>query len=158
VPPSVSPSGGRTPDPPGNQLLPVPSYGHSVVMDMARRHPYELSRSCKTNHEWLFLLLNELRKHDTRWGLNWKRGNAGDMSSDIISYNPTNRPDEGNGQVYIFDVVGAECEANNPTFNDVTQHTWASRGDSACGSGTYCVKWTLQPYLGAGFPAIIAKP
>ena len=127
-------------------------------MDVARRYPGQLSRACKTNHEWLFILLNELRKHDSRWGLNWKRGNVGDMSSDIVSYNPTSGPDEGNGQVYIFDVIGAECERNAPTFIDQTQGTWASRGNSACASGTYCVKWTLQPYLVAGFPAIIAKP
>jgi hypothetical protein len=158
APPSVQPSGGRAADPPGNQLLPVPSYGESVVMDTARRYPGQLARACKTNHEWLFLLLNALRSHDTRWGLNWKRGNAGDMSSDIVSYNPTNRPDEGNGQVYIFDVIGAECEQNNPTFTDQTQGTWAVRDNPACASGTYCVRWTIQPYMQAGFPAIIAKP
>ena len=157
-PPSVLPSGGRAADPPGNQLLPVPGYGESVVMEAARRYPGQLARACKNNHEWLFLLVNALRAHDTRWGLNWKRGNAGDMSSDIVAYNPTNRPDEGNGQVYIFDVIGAECEANRPTFIDGTPGTWAARGDAMCGAGTYCVKWTLQPYMQAGFPAIIAKP
>lgn len=157
-PPAVTPSGGRAADPPPGQLLPVPGYGESVVMDVARRYPGQLARACKTNHEWLFILLNELRKYDSRWGLNWKRGNAGDMSSDVVSYNPTNGPDEGNGQVYIFDVIGAECEANRPTFIDGTQATWAARGNPMCGAGTYCVKWTIQPYLGAGFPAIIAKP
>lgn len=157
-PPQVSPSGGRAADPPPGQLLPVPGYGESVVNDVARRYPGQLARACKTNHEWLFILLNELRKYDSRWGLNWKRGNAGDMSSDVVSYNPTNGPDEGNGQVYIFDVIGAECEANRPTFIDGTQATWAARGNPMCGAGTYCVKWTLQPYLQAGFPAIIAKP
>jgi hypothetical protein len=157
-PPQVSPSGGRAPNPPPGQLLPVPGYGESVVMETARRYPGQLSRACKTNHEFLFILLNELRKHDSRWGLNWKRGNAGDMSSDIVSYNPTSGPDEGNGQVYIFDVIGAECEGNHPTFGDATPATWAARGKSACAPGTYCVRWTLQPYLQAGFPAIIAKP
>jgi hypothetical protein len=157
-PPQVSPSGGRAADPPGGQLLPVPGYGESVVMDVARRYPGQLARACKTNHEFLFILLNELRKYDSRWGLNWKRGNAGDMSSDVVAYNPTNGPDEGNGQVYIFDVIGAECEANRPTFIDGTQATWAARGNPMCGAGTYCVKWTLQPYLQAGFPAIIGKP
>jgi hypothetical protein len=55
-------------------------------------------------------------------------------------------------------VIGAECEANRPTFIDTTQTTWAARGNSLCAAGTYCVKWTLQPYLQAGFPAIIGKP
>lgn len=158
APPSILPSGGRTPDPSGSQLLPVPSYGESVVLETARRYPGELSRACKTNHEFLFLLLNALRARDTRWGLNWKRGNTGDMSSDVVTYNPTNRPDEGNGQVYLFDVIGAECEQNRPTFIDTTATTWAARGNPICGAGTYCVKWTLQPYLQAGFPAIISKP
>lgn len=154
TPPPGGGGGQRTPNPPPGQLLPVPSYAPAVIDDMARRYPGQLSRSCKTNHEWLFLLLRELRTRDTRWGLNWKRGDARQgMSSDIISYNPTDQPDEGNGQVYIFDVIGAECEGNYPTFNDVTQHTWAFRGDPACGGGTYCTKWTLQPYLQAGFPA-----
>lgn len=157
-PPAGSPSpvprsggGGRTPNPPPGQLLPVPGYGASVVQEVAARYPAQLARSCKNNHEWLFLLVHELRKHDTRWGLNWKRGHEGSMSSDIVSYNPTSGPDEGNGQVYIFDVVGAECEGNYPTFHDATGETWAARGDSACAAGTYCTRWTIQPYLRAGF-------
>jgi hypothetical protein len=151
---TVNVPGLRMPDPPLGQLLPVPAYAEGVINDMARRYPGELSRSCKNNHEWLFLLLRELRTRDARWGLNWKRGDRNQgMSSDIISYNPTSGPDQDNGQVYIFDVIGAECEQNYPTFNDVTQHTWAFRGDPACGPGTYCTKWTIEPYLRAGFPA-----
>jgi hypothetical protein len=150
--PNSPPTGRRAPNPPSGQLLPVPGYGASVVQDMARRYPGELARSCKDNHDWLFRLVYELRTHDTRWGLNWKRGHAGSMSTDIVSYNPTDGPDEGNGQVYIFDVIGAECEGNYPTFNDVTGPTWAARGDSACSPGTYCTRWTIEPYLRAGFP------
>lgn len=154
--PGVTPSPGtRAPDPAPGTLLPVPAYAKAVVEDMARRYPAQLARSCKTNHEWLFLLVNELRKYDTRWGLNWKRGDTRQgMSSDIVAYNPSNQPDEGNGKVYIFDVVGAECERNFPTFNDATAHTWSFAGDPMCGGGTFCTKWTLQPYLQAGFPAI----
>jgi hypothetical protein len=147
-------AGPRTPDPPAGTLLPIPAYAPGVVRDMARRYPAELSRACKTNHEWLFLLLRELRKYDTRWGLNWKRGDVRQgMSSDIVSYNPTDQPDEGNGKVYIFDVIGAECEGNFPTFGDSTPVTWASAGHPACGVGTFCTKWTLEPYIKAGFPA-----
>jgi hypothetical protein len=142
-------SGPRTPDPAPGQLLPVPDYGWQVVQDMARAYPQQLSRACKTNHEFLYLLLRELRRRDSRWGLNWKRGNTGDMSSDIIAYNPTDAPDEGNGRVYIFDVIGAECEANRPGWIDQTAVT-----RSGCSSSTeWCTRWTLQPYLQAGFPA-----
>jgi hypothetical protein len=152
-----SPGGNRAPNPPPGQMLPVPAYGEQVVMAMAQRYPAQLARSCKTNHEWLFMLLNELRKIDTRWGLNWKRGNAGQMSTDVLAYNATDQPDEGNGKVYLFDVIGAECEANRPVFINQTAVTWASAGNPICGSGTFCTKWTLQPYLQAGFPAISAN-
>jgi hypothetical protein len=147
-------AGPRTPNPPAGTLLPIPAYAAGVVQDMARRHPAELARACKTNHDWLFLLLRELRRYDTRWGLNWKRGDIRQgMSSDILAYNPTDQPDDGNGRVYIFDVIGAECEGNYPTFGDATPVTWASAGHPACGVGTFCTKWTLEPYLRAGFPA-----
>ena len=141
----------RAPDPPPGQLLPIPPYAQGVVFDMARRFPAQLRRACKNNHEWLFLLVRELRQYDSRWGLNWKRGNAGDMSTDIVAYNPTHLPDEGNGQVYLFDVIFAECEVNAPSFGNATHETWAARGNPACGAGTYCTKWTLEPFIRAGF-------
>ena len=148
-------AGPRTPNPPPGVLLPIPAYAEAVVKDMARRYPAELARACKTNHDWLFLLLRELRRIDTRWGLNWKRGDVRQgMSSDILAYNPNDQPDEGNGKVYIFDVIGAECEGNFPTFGDSTPVTWASAGHPACGVGTFCTKWTLEPYLRAGFAAV----
>jgi hypothetical protein len=148
-------AGPRTPDPPAGTLLPIPAYAAGVVQDVARRYPAELARACKTNHDWLFILLRELRKFDTRWGLNWKRGDIRQgMSSDIVAYNPTDQPDHDNGRVYIFDVIGAECEGNFPTFGNSTPVTWASAGHPACGVGTFCTKWTLEPYLRAGFPAV----
>ena len=153
--PGIRPSpGNRAPNPPPGQLLPVPAYGEAVVMAMAKKYPAQLARACKNNHEFLFLLLNEFRQYDTRWGLNWKRGNTGSMSTDILAYNPTDQPDEGNGKVYIFDVIGAECEGNFPTFGNATPVTWAAAGNPICGAGTFCTKWTLQPYLQAGLPAI----
>ena len=145
-------SGPRTPDPAPGQLLPLPDYAHNLVMEAARRFAGPLSRACKTNNEYLFLLLQELRRFDTRWGLNWKRGDRNQgLSSDIVSYNPTALPDDGNGRVYLFDVVGAECEANTPSFNNVTAATWAAQGNPACAAGTYCTRWTLEPYIAAGF-------
>lgn len=141
----------RAPDPPPGQLLPLPYYGEAIVYETARLYPGQLARACKNNHEFLFLLVRELRKRDSRWGLNWKRGNVGDMSTDIVTYNPTHLPDEGNGQVYLFDVIFAECEVNAPSFGNATDATWAARGNPACGAGTYCTKWTLQPYINAGF-------
>lgn len=146
------PGGGtRTPNPPPGQLLPAPTYGQSVVDVVSRQYAGDLANACNSR-AYLFRLLNALRQRDTRWGLNWKRGHAGSLSTDVITYNPTDRPDEGESRVYLFDVVGAICEGNYPTFHDVTAVTWASRGNPICGS-EWCARWTIQPYLAAGFPA-----
>jgi len=142
--------GPRTPDPPPGQLLPAPGYGPAVVDDVARRFPGDLANACGSR-TWLFRVIHELRRRDSRWGANLKRGHQG-LSTDIVAYNPTNLPDQGNGQVYIFDIISAICEGNFPTWQDVTAHTWAARGDPLCAPGTYCVKWTLEEYLAAGFP------
>jgi hypothetical protein len=152
-------SGPRTPDPPPGVDLPAPAYAEAVVMDMGRRHAAELRRASNgecgpKNFDWLFLLVRELRQRDSRWGLNWKRGHVGELSTDIIAYNPSNGPDEGNGRVYLFDVIGAICEGNYPAFDSsTTAKTWPFRGDPGCAPGTYCTRWTIQPYLAAGFPA-----
>jgi hypothetical protein len=144
-------NGPRTPNPPRGQRLPVPDYGLDVVLETAAMYPQELRRACKDDHRWLFHLVENLRKRDSRWGLNWKRGDQNQgMSSDVVSYNPSEDEDEGNGAVYIFDVLRAECEENTPGFSNITAATWAAAGNPLCGHDTYCVKWTLQPYLAAG--------
>lgn len=155
-----NPSGGgigpRTPDPAPGQLLPLPGYGAEIARSMASAYRGDLQNSCREhggNNVWLFRLLAELRKRDSRWGLNDKRGNRGDMSQDIITYNPTGRPDNGESQVYLVDTISGHC-GNNPDWNwtDVTAATWAARGSSACGT-EWCARWTIDAYLRAGFPA-----
>jgi hypothetical protein len=152
---SLEGSGQRTPNPPPNQLLPMPSYGPAVVDQVARTYRSDLAVACHHNTTWLFKLVRELRKYDTRWGLNWKRGHPGTMSVDIITYNPSSDPDEGAQEVYLVDVIGAVCEGNDEGFNweGVTRVTWAAgkNGDPAC-ANRYCAQWTLQPYLRAGYP------
>ncbi|MGQ0734580.1 MAG: hypothetical protein ACT4QD_13110 [Acidobacteriota bacterium] len=148
-------SGGpRTPDPAPGQLLPVPGYGASVVQSVAGQFPGDLFNSCREhggNNNFMFRVLSELRKRDSRWGLNDKRGQAGDLSQDIISYNPTNRPDNGESQIYLFDIIFSHC-GSNPGWNwaDVTAATWAGRGSSACGT-EWCARWTIDAYVRAGF-------
>jgi hypothetical protein len=147
-------SGPRTPDPPPGQLLSLPGYGAAVVDDVARRFPGELAAACGTR-TWLYRVLHELRRRDSRWGLNYKRGHAGALSTDIITYNGTNRPDNGEPQVYLVDIISAICEGNFPTWNSApTDVTWNAglAGDPACGT-RYCAMWTIDPYLAAGFPA-----
>jgi hypothetical protein len=143
--------GPRTPDPEPGTRLPVPDYGLDVVLSTASMYPNELRNACKDDHRFLFHLVEELRKIDSRWGLNWKRGDPNQgMSTDVVAYNPSDQPDEGNPRVYLFDVLRAECELNQPGWSDITAGTWGSRGNSLCGAGTYCTMWTLEPYLKAG--------
>jgi hypothetical protein len=141
-------SGARTPDPAPGQRLPVPGYGASVVEQLAARYNGDLQNSC-TEHGgtnvFMFRVLQALRAIDSRWGLNWKRGNRGDLSQDIVTYNYGSGPDEDTTNVYIFDIIGGHCgNRAYPTWIDQTQ---ATRNAGTIG------RWTLQPYLRAGFAA-----
>ena len=145
---SVGGTGNRTPNPPSPtppNYIPLPNRG-AVVDEMARLYPNELRNSCVEhggNNVWLFRLVERLRREDTRWGLNWKRANVGDMSQDVITYNYGPEADEGTLWVHAVDVIGGHCGPNpGPTWNDVT--VLFSTG----------ARWTLQPYLQAGFPLV----
>jgi hypothetical protein len=135
--------GPRTPDPPPGQMLPLPGYGASVVASVAAAYPHDLANSCVEaggNNRWLFRVVQALRQHDSRWGLNWKRMVVGDMSQDYVTYNFGAGPDEGTTNVYAIDVIASHC--GNPSWS------WLDETDPN-GAGA---KWTLQPYLAAGFP------
>ena len=72
------------------------------------------------------LVVDTLRTHDTRWGYNWKRGNVGDPSMDVIDYHFGAGRDEGSTEVYIIDIIGGHCGSNpSPGWNDVTGATAA---------------------------------
>ena len=137
---NIGGSGPRTPDPPPGEMLPIPPYGASVVQSVAAAYPGDLANSCATN-TWLFRVVQALRQRDSRWGLNWKRMVVGDMSQDVVTYNFSAEPDEGTTNVYAFDVIVGHC-GHNPGWN------WLNITDPN-GAGA---KWTLQPYLAAGFP------
>jgi hypothetical protein len=160
TPTAATPSaaGPRTADPPPGTLLPMPSYAAAVVADMGRRYASDLAAhtgpNCKSQNSWLFKLLRELRLRDTRWGLNWKRGWAGSFSTDVITYNPTNLPDDQAKQIYLADVISAECERNSPVFNweAVTNETWrADTLNPGLCANRFCAAWTVAPYLAAGY-------
>jgi hypothetical protein len=168
-PAPVPPGGGnRTPDPvpgqpgtffhDGEYLLPVPAYGRDVVNALAAAFPGEAAAARPSecpggNNRFLFRVLQELRKRDTRWGLNYKRGNAPTLSEDIITYNGTNRPDNGESHVWLTDIVGGACFGGVPVWRDVSLvGTWDQKGQSYCGT-TYCARWNIDPYLAAGYPA-----
>jgi hypothetical protein len=151
--------GPRTPDPEPGQIIPRASlsYLRSTVEQVASAYPHVLADSCGSRaHNFVNLLLRELRKRDSRWGWNIKRGNEG-PSHDIVAFNPTNRPDEGETQIYLFDVISSHdtnCDGSGrpaPNWTDVTDATWSAGAAGAC-SNRYCARWTLQPYVQAGYP------
>jgi hypothetical protein len=138
--------GARTPNPPSPSppnYLPLPNRS-AVVAEMARLYPNDLRNSCAEhggNNVWLFRLVQRLRQEDTRWGLNWKRANVGDMSQDVVTYNFGSQADEGTRQVHVVDVIGGHCGGNpGPAWIDQTV-LWSTGA-----------MWTLQPYRNAGFP------
>ena len=112
---------------------------------MGRIYAADLRNSCVEhggNNVWLFRLVQRLRQEDTRWGLNWKRNRVGDMSQDVVTYNYGPESDEGTLFVHVVDVIGGHCGSNpGAVWIDQTQ-LW-----------TTGAKWTLQPYLNAGYPA-----
>ena len=96
----------------------------------------------------MFEAVRRLRAIDNRYGLNWKRGNYGDLSQDIVTYNASSNPDEGarSPNIYIVDIIGGHC-GSNPDAAWINQ-TQATRDAGAIGI------WTLIPYLDAGNPVV----
>ncbi|CAN5820816.1 hypothetical protein BH24ACI4_BH24ACI4_32280 [soil metagenome] len=123
------PPGGRTPNPPPGGRLPLPNM-YSVVAQVAAQYPQALRNSCQhAGGTWEFMdrVVNALRAHDTRWGYNWKRGNVGDPSMDVVDYNWGSGPDEGSTNVYIIDIIVGHCGGDpSPGWGDVTDVTLSS--------------------------------
>jgi hypothetical protein len=129
----------RTPDPADGERLPLPDMS-GVVQQVASQYPDALRSSCQDHGgSWEFLdrVVDELRRHDTRWGYNWKRGNVGDPSKDVVDYHWGAGGDENSTDVYIIDVVIGHCGDNpSPGWGDVTGATfgggsigrWTARG------------------------------
>jgi len=142
-------TGFRAPDPAPGTRLPLPNR-LNVVQRVQARFPFEFVHSCPTEHRgdtntFLFELVRELRREDSRWGLNWKRGNRGDMSQDIITYNYGSESDEDTTQVYIVDIMFGHCGNPSPGWIDQTEVT---RQNGTIG------RWTLLPYLDRGYPVV----
>jgi hypothetical protein len=124
-------------------MLPLPDES-DLVDALAAERPDLLEQSCVNdggNNEFLFELVRRLRARDVRWGLNWKRGNVGDMSQDVVDYFWAQGDPEGRTEVYIIDVIGGHCPGpgdppSTPAWTDVTE---ATRLGGTIG------RWTLQP-------------
>lgn len=147
-------TGPRTPNPAPGHRLPIPAYAVRVVSEVAAANPADVLFSCveaarypgipQGTNQFMFKVLRELRKYDTRWTLNWKRGNVGDLSQDIINYNFGPMPDEGTTDVHIIDIISGHC-GPRPDWTFIDQTDATARG-GAIGRGT------LLPYLNAGYP------
>ena len=123
--PSPAPAANRAADPPEGHRLPLPDMA-GVTAEVGARHPDALRGSCG-NWEFMDLLVDELRRHDTRWGYNWKRGNVGDPSHDVIAYHWGGGHDEGSTEVYLIDVIAGHCGDNpSPSWFDVTDATYGA--------------------------------
>jgi hypothetical protein len=117
---------------------------HSVLTEgaraMAAQYAGDLRNSCG-NTNWVFKLLRHLRSIDTRFGMNYKRGQIGDLSQDVILYNFADVPNEQAiaRHVYGWDVISQHCGGNPTWFNgDITNANGAAR-------------WTILEYLMAGY-------
>jgi hypothetical protein len=119
----------RAPDPEEGGRLPLPDMAATVAR-LASEHEDDFRNSCQDHGgSWDFmdLVVDELRRHDTRWGYNWKRGNVGDASKDVIDYHWGRGDDEGSTDVYIIDIIGGHCGGSPyPLWNDVTDATFGS--------------------------------
>jgi hypothetical protein len=141
----------RVPDPAPGTALPVPAYARDVVFQVAAQYRGDLLRSC-SNNIWLFRLVEELRKRDKRWGLNWKRANIGDMSTDILTYNWGDQPDEGTPKMRAWDVIAGHCGPNpGPNFDEKTDPAPPDYNGPEKNGRPYSALWTLIPYIEAGF-------
>lgn len=84
---------------------------------------HQEGRACK--NDWIKAVAWALHQTDTRWGLNGKRGNAGDLSMDVVTWRigPTDR------HVQAFDICGA-CGGGNPSvvWSDITN--WQTLGNA----------------------------
>lgn len=122
--------------------LPAKSLSHATsLVHAAATSTGGVGSSCG-NNTWLFNVLRKLRIQDDRFGNNWKRGNFGDMSQDVILYNFSDLPNEQADapQVYGWDVIGAHCGPNpSPQASVLPEGAPGTAG------------WTIRNYLQAGF-------
>jgi hypothetical protein len=149
----LPPPGPRSPNPAAGQRLPFRAQDGAIVEQLARERPDLLQQSCREhggNNRFMFEAVRRLRAVDNRYGLNWKRGNVGDLSQDIVNYNYGPDSDEGTRNVYIIDIIGGHC-GGRPSA------AWIDQTQATRSAGTIGI-WTLQPYLGAGLPIVSDEP
>lgn len=124
-----------------------------VLERVAAEHPdawacaHVESRSCKA--DWINLAASALHALDARWGLNGKRGNANDVSMDVVTYllDPANPR-----MVAAWDVCGG-CGAPGArvVFNEITNYATIGQPGTAI--------WIRpEPVAGGGQPTPTPVP
>jgi hypothetical protein len=125
-----------------NAAGPALTYGDQfgTVAQVAAAHPGALQNSCATN-DFMFEVVAELRRRtgSNRWGLNWKRGNVGDLSQDVVNYyaGPEGSVMRNNSDVRIYDIIGGHCGARPGPF-------WVDQTAVTRAGGTIG-RWTTDP-------------
>jgi hypothetical protein len=129
-----------------NVAGPRVSYGDlfGLVQEVANSRRNDLFNSCTEhggNNTFMFEVVAALRRRfqTNRWGLNWKRGNIGDLSQDIVNYYSG---DEGtlmrnSTNVRIYDIIGGHCGNRPGPF-------WVDQTGPTRAAGTVG-KWTSDP-------------
>lgn len=136
------PPGPRAPNPAPGEVLRLPGYGRDIVNQLAAERPDLVFSSCKEhggNNRFMFETVRRLRQRDTRWGLNWKRGNIGDFSHDIVNYyyGPESSNMRNDTRVWIYDIIGGHCGPNPSPF-------WQDQTRATAQAGTVG-RWTTEP-------------
>ncbi len=115
----------------------------STALEVANRNPFLLWDSCR-GHDYMYEVVAALRLRDNtnRWGLNWKRGNIGDFSHDIVNYytGPEGSNMRNSTQVWIYDIIGGHCGPSPSAF-------WLDQTGATRSAGTVG-RWTTDPMCG----------
>lgn len=122
---SDTPDGVDTSKDPGPVPDDLPNMS-GTINAVASRFPDFKKASCNKPSEggtpegWQFMdaVVAELRKTDTRWAYNGKRGNVNDPSGDAIAwYYGDGEPTFGSDKIYVVDIVIGICsEGAKPNF------------------------------------------
>jgi hypothetical protein len=119
---------------------------YGIVASVANARRFELHYSCTehgspNSNTFMFEVVAELRRRfqTNRWGLNWKRGNVGDLSQDIVNYfnGPEGSQMRNSTQVRIYDIIGGHCGGNPSPF-------WVDQTAATRNAGTVG-RWTTDP-------------
>lgn len=123
-----------------------------VVKSLGASQGGALNASCLKsggNYRFMFETVAELRKltGSNRWGLNWKRGNVGDLSEDVITYfwGEEGEVMRNNDKIFLVDMIGNHCPISGSPSPAWFPVTWATFGHPFTGRNG---RWTTDPMCG----------